>query len=271
MGICINLIGGLGNCMYIYAIGRKLSILNGTDLYINNSHLLNYAKQYDKNRGYTLGGFNIKGNVVNTPSPGYRVYGENTSVNCFDSNVLNQKGNICLNGYWQSYKYFDDIKDVLLEDFNLKDKMSDNNLKYLDMIDSSDSVSFHIRRGDKSTPIKMKRFPFYGIDYFNKAKVIIEKQIKTPTYFIFSDDMPWCKQNIKGDNIVYIEGNDDKVYEDVILMSKCKHNIIVASSLSWWGAYINKNKDKLVITPKIWYNDMKYDINNYNLKGWAEL
>ena len=82
----------------------------------------------------------------------------------------------------------------------------------------------------------------------------------TPTLFcVFSNDIRWCKENIEpllnGKETIYVDwntGTDN--FRDMQLMTKCKHCIIANSSFSWWGAWLNNNKDKIVIAPRIWYN-----------------
>ena len=74
-------------------------------------------------------------------------------------------------------------------------------------------------------------------------------------FVIFSDDIPWCKENFIGDNFTFIDGEED--YIDLYLMSVCEHNIIANSSFSWWGAYLNTNITKKVIAPKEWFGKVK--------------
>ena len=115
------------------------------------------------------------------------------------------------------------------------------------------TVSIHIRRGDYLTCGFMANL---SLDYYTKA--INEIANKTPNIYIylFTDDPQWARENFKT-NFPYeiVEANQGKdCYKDIVLMSLCRHNIIANSSFSWWGAFLNKNNDAIIIAPKQWYN-----------------
>jgi len=141
-------------------------------------------------------------------------------------------------GYFQSEKFFENIKQEVLELFEFKENLV-NDLKNR-YPDASNSCSIHVRRGDY---VKLANFhPPISMNYINNAV----KHITYNKFFIFSDDINWCKDNFKHLNCNFISLND---YEDFILMSLCKDNIICNSTFSWWAAYLNKNKNKVVISP----------------------
>lgn len=118
----------------------------------------------------------------------------------------------------------------------------------------------HIRRGDYVANPKIAAYHgVCGMNYYQKAVQIIKEKITNPTFFIFSDDINWAKENFKGDEYYFVSNKEIKETEDLILMSLCKHNIIANSSFSWWGAWLNKNHEKTVIAPRHWLN-IKKDI-----------
>ncbi len=151
------------------------------------------------------------------------------------------KGKNSLEGYFQSEKYFKDIRLILLKDFTLK-KKTKNFLKFEKLITGVSSVSIHVRHGDYvERKITGKYHGILGLDYYRQAIELIRKKIKTPRFFVFSDDP----------TISDFSGLTNP--EELILMSFCKHNIIANSSFSWWAAWLNKNPSKIVIAPKKWF------------------
>jgi hypothetical protein len=157
--------------------------------------------------------------------------------------IENTIGNIKLSGYMQSHLYFNKYRDYIINLFSI-DNIS---LQYI-------HNKYPMISDEKFTPISLHIRQCYGYnikysaDYFNDAvKYIKERGVKNPLFYIFSDDINWCKNNIiiGSDNTVYVENNPD--YIDLWLMSLCKHNIISHSTFSWWGAYLNQNNEKIVI------------------------
>ncbi|RYX87554.1 alpha-1,2-fucosyltransferase, partial [bacterium] len=123
-----------------------------------------------------------------------------------------------------------------------------------DITNSENAVSVHIRRGDYITDKEANSLMgVMPISYYNAAMEIINKKISKPEFYFFSDDLNWVKENFKGDNYHYIDSGKD--YTDLHLMQICKHNIIANSSFSWWGAFLNKNLNKIVIAPKNWVSN----------------
>lgn len=158
-------------------------------------------------------------------------------------------------GYWQSEKYFKDIETKVRKSFSFKLKLiSNKNLSLAKTIRGTNSVSIHVRRGDYLMEIG---WDTCNLEYYNKAIKYIEQILPHCTFYVFSDDILWCMKNLTNKyNFIYVDwnkGNDS--WQDMYLMSQCKHNIIANSTFSWWGAWLNNNPQKIVITPSIWFND----------------
>ncbi len=160
--------------------------------------------------------------------------------------IITNRRSVDLNGYFQSEKYFENCKDIIKSHFVLKDRFL-KEIIYLDQIKNKETCSIHVRRGDYVN-LKNIYTELLLENYYNEAISLFHKDI---TFLIFSDDIQWCKENIKGKNIIFVEGQKD-IY-DLILMSKCTHNIIANSSFSWWGAWLNENIDKKIIAPESWF------------------
>lgn len=163
--------------------------------------------------------------------------------------------NILLAGYWQSYKYFEDLEVEIRRIFTFKIKLDARNENLLKSINKYNSVSIHVRRGDYLKPENKIFQNICTIIYYKNAIQYIEKHVNDPYYFIFSNDIQWCKQNINLKNVTYVNWNIGKEsYKDMQLMSYCKHNIIANSSFSWWGAWLNNNPNKIVCVPEKWFD-----------------
>ncbi len=166
----------------------------------------------------------------------------------FDKDFFLLPDNIVLLGSWISYKYFDHIRPVLLHELSVKHELQEKNKEAAERIQSAaNSVSLHVRRTDKVNSLE-----YFSTDpaYISRAISFFRKNCESPLFFIFSDDIPWCKANITLQNAVFVDWNADATaYEDLRLMSLCKHNVIAESSFSWWGAYLNQNTHKIVVSP----------------------
>ncbi len=115
------------------------------------------------------------------------------------------------------------------------------------------AVAVHVRRGDYLKPAINAFHGLLPIKYYENARVKLETTIDNPNYYIFSDDIEWCKLNFKFRNSTFISDKGTANWEDMCLMSLCKHNIIANSSYSWWSAWLNTNPDKIVIAPEQWF------------------
>jgi len=189
----------------------------------------------------------------------------------FDPKVLKLPDDVYLDGYWQTEKYFLNIRGVLLKEF-LPKEFGARALDYKKAIESAENaVSVHVRRGDYvSEPNTNKYHGTCGSEYYREAAKIIGDKVPNPHFFVFSDDVPWVKENIAlGDKVTYVEGC--KNYEDLHLMSLCRHNIIANSSFSWWGAWLNEHPDKIVVTPKKWFNEPGVDTSDLVPQGWVRV
>lgn len=172
--------------------------------------------------------------------------------NYFDTKI-NEIKNYLFDGYWQDPIYFPkDLSNIfaIFSPQNLNEK----NMIFFHDINSLNSVSLHVRRGDYLNHYMHGNIANKA--YFQNAIMYIEKQIDKPVFFVFSDDIGWCKNNLDfGSNDIYfVDGNNKSVEQDIILMSSCKYNIISNSSFSWWASYLNQNPDKIIVNPEYWFN-----------------
>ena len=160
-----------------------------------------------------------------------------------------------MDGYWQSEKYFKNIKDEIIKSFTPIHDISEKAKQYIKEIENSNSVSLHVRRGDyvDNTMFKGSGLTITEMPYYKDAIEFINSKVENPKFFIFSDDIAWCKENFEFlEDKTFIDDTKSAI-DDMVLMSRCEHNIIANSTFSWWGAWLNRNKNKIVIAPKVWY------------------
>lgn len=157
--------------------------------------------------------------------------------------------NVYVTGMFHNADYFENIKDDLKEIFVLNEEFYDDKMKRrLEEIKCAQAVCVHVRRGDY---LNVDGYAICSNEYFSKGINHIRNNLENPVFFIFSDDIEWCKHNIQGEDIVYLDDNNPD-YIDFSLMSSCKHFITSNSTFSWWAAYLGDEQDKIVITPNYW-------------------
>jgi hypothetical protein len=266
--IIVKLFGGLGNQMYQYATAKRVAIKNNTNVKFDLSWFKS-KKAKNPKRTFGLDVYNIKiekATIIDLLNIGIfsgiifrilkkinlisnKTYKKEKTIKTFpyyplDPEVLEFKDNIYMEGYWQREEYFQDISDILLKDFTLKEKSECCVNIAKEILSSISSVSIHIRRGDYVTINEA-----LGIEYYTNAIKEIHKHIEKPFFFVFSDDIDWVKKNLTFDSAVkLVEGMKD--CEDLYLMSLCQNHIIANSSFSRWGAWLSKNKNSVILSPK---------------------
>jgi hypothetical protein len=269
--ITVKLLGGLGNQMFQYAIGRHLAIKNNDRLILDLTDLLKRNDIEYTPRNFELDVFNIAytakilpgefGSIKDRLTLKYLTRKVNENGHKFDSNILSLKGNIYLNGYWQNEKYFNSVEDVIRKNFTLKPSALVNSEFLEKKISSVNSVSVHFRRGDYLTdPVASDFHGNLALEYYKKAIIKIGESVISPHFFIFSDDINWVKKNFVIEQEHTFVSNDGNAAVDMHLMSMCEHNITANSSFSWWGAWLNTYPNKIVIAPKKWINHIQTEV-----------
>ena len=170
-------------------------------------------------------------------------------------------------GNFESAKYFDHIKQKIMEEFTPKNDKLEKNSELYHKINNSESVCISIRRGDFLTKENIKGHYVCTEQYFEKAIEKIKEKVKNPHFFIFSDDIEWVKNNMKFPGETDYESGDDPVWEKLRLMYECKHFIISNSTFSWWAQYLSRNPNKVVIAPSRWKNT--YQNEDIYEKNWT--
>lgn len=177
-----------------------------------------------------------------------------------------KKDALFINGMWHSSIYADKNKSLLQDYYHVKKELlSDNVLNTINEIRQENSVCVHVRRGDYTTA---SGFTTCSLKYYENAVKTLESYFSNLKFYVFSDDIAWCKSNLIIKNACFIDGNN-KDYEDFELMRNCKHFIISNSTFSWWAAYLSSNVDKRVITPKTWFDGT--DKSWLNLPEWIQI
>jgi hypothetical protein len=292
--IIIKLLGGIGNQMFEYAFGRSLSLKNKTVLKLDAGNLGQAGS--GTIRQYDLAVFNIEAELatkaearkIRKEPPGkwlkkikrqLKIKGWLAKKNYLKeadypiAELTALGDNVYLEGFFHSEKYFLAAADAVRKDFALKPELANFNPSLMEKIKNSNAVSVHIRRGDyASDPATQKMHGLQPLDYYRQALKKINQKITNPRFFVFSDDLDWCRTNLPmPEETVFVAGQ--KNYEDLTLMSKCKHNIIANSSFSWWGAWLNDNPDKIVIAPKQWFADEEKNnqAKDFVPEGWIRI
>jgi len=255
--IIFRVVGGLGNQLFIYAFARSVGIKYNVPVSLE-THTGFIKDPYKRN--YCLNKFNIHlENCSRFDSLYYPlhkrfqrltkiIYGSTTyyTEQDIDLNSLNkiliQSNKIFLDGYWQKENYFSEYIDIIRKELSLKRGMIPKNQNLAGEMNSCNSVAVHLRRVMYDNVL--------GLDYYLESIKKIERQIENPVFYIFSDDIEWCKNNFKlHEKLIFINhnGNDDS--SELWLMSQCKHFIIANSTFSWWGAMLSIHPQKIIIKP----------------------
>ncbi|AXX95893.1 alpha-1,2-fucosyltransferase [Arcobacter ellisii] len=284
--IIIKIMGGLASQLHKYAVAKSLSLKYDTELKLD-LFWFDSIRKIDTSRELKLSYFNLDienasrkeidrlrpkniickiTNKINRflgkDLISYKTYSNKSSMTI---NYFNNLGNdLYLEGEWIGYKYFNNIKNILQNDFTLKSEYALRVNTFIQNINTNICyVSLHVRRGDfvhnKETS---KLHCTCDIVYYKKAIKYLEETIGNFQILIFSDDLEWVKNSfdfLEDINHRYIENFED--YEEFYLMTQCKHNIIANSGFSWLSSWLNKNINKIVISPSKWVYDE--NLNNY--------
>ena len=274
--VITNLIGGLGNQMFQYAAGRALSLEYGVPLHLDVSGFA----AYDLHQGFELGrvfkgvfeiadAADVRSILGWQYSPVIRRVVSRSSMAVFRHNALvvephfhywhgikDVPSDCYLTGYWQSEKYFLNFAGQIRDDFSFSPMLEKQNTDLAKEIISSNAVSLHVRRGDYINNSKnVATYETCSLEYYQTAIQYVTERMLKPRFFVFSDDIDWVKKHLKIDYpCIYVDHNHGaESYNDMRLMSMCRHNIIANSSFSWWGAWLNPSTDKIVAAPKRWF------------------
>lgn len=284
----IRLTGGLGNQLFQYAFSKQLQ----DEVFFDLS-----GYETDDKRRYELGHFCCR---VKAASPellegfedryvrrripkllrqalGLSKYVVHTSrvreksSLVYDPELARREGDCYYLGFFQSEKYFCAYRQELLRDFSLRDELDEANLKILRQIRSCNSVSLHVRRGDYVALADI--YGLCDVQYYRRAAAYVAGAVKDPVFFVFSDDIPWAKENLKLDYpLVFVDVNDDsRAHFDLELLKNCRHNVIANSSFSWWGAWLNENPEKIVVAPKVWLKAYAHEKSDTVPDAWVRL
>ena len=274
--IIVKIIGGLGNQMFQYAFAKALE-KRGNNVKIDISTYDNYKLH----GGYQLDLYNIDLGISTKEENAHYIsnnffsfffmnLGFNFSKKTkeksllFDKTLLSLGNNQYVEGYFQSEKYFIDIRDIIINQFTIKDDLSNYSKSILNLIiTSKNTCSVHVRRGDFVNEINQKIHGSCSLKYYITAIQKIQKIRKKTKFFVFSDDVNWCRENLKLENVIIINNNEKRIpHEDIHLMSLCDDNIISNSTFGWWGAWLNQNEFKTVIAPNRWFSNEKLELQS---------
>jgi hypothetical protein len=263
--IITNIIGGLGNQMFQYAMGRTLAYQHKTDLLVDTRMFQGYGlRNFEletvfniqthiatEGRIKKLIGWKankLSGRLLREPCFAFlrgRNYYIEPAVN-YVKEVRNLHDDCYISGYWQSERYFEDIKELIRTDWTFRQPLEGLNAELADKIKSMNAVSLHVRRADYV--MDQRTNSVHGAcpkEYFDRAVKYISELISSPAFFIFSDDPEWVKANLSLNYEHYFISHNTGLdsFNDMHLMSLCRHHIIANSSFSWWGAWLNTDNE----------------------------
>lgn len=301
--IIVRLKGGMGNQLFQYALGRALSLKYNVPLRFNieayeDTTRRPFRKFYPGTftmRTYDLNLFNVKGQVATKNEIPFlhRMYGKGSFFLVFDavrrrilkyvfkqkaqelfyseykSEYLNLGPNAYLDGFYQSPKYFDHIADTIRKDLAFKDIPPAAVADLARKMKQENSICVHFRRTDF---IGNNAYEYVNDEYYQKALAYIAEKTDIDHLYIFSDDIEWCKQNLKYPypmTVVEQEYAGDRNEWHFYLMRSCKHFVIPNSSFSWWAAWLPDHADKIVVAPNYWFTGT--DINDVIPPEWKIL
>jgi hypothetical protein len=275
--IDIILKGRLGNWLFQYAVARRLALKHDTYVRFNLRSLANRHDVFGRKIITQLRSFNIQpfhcapmlhrrlGRRFGVPlaPPGEKLFCAEFSS--FIPEVLELGDHVALDGYFQSLRYLEGIEEVIREDFKPASFVYPREAMAIKAeIEQTNAVSMHVRRGDYLTCDLME---VCTEEYFRRAIEHMAEHLDSPRFFIFSDDIEWCRKNIvtPSGRFVEIKTTRWNPLADFNLMRLCRHHIISNSTFSWWPAYLNNCPGKMVVAPSRW--NIPEDLNNQTMEN----
>lgn len=292
MNVVTRLSGGLGNQLFQYAAARRLALAHRRPLVLD----LNWY--HDTPAGSTprrellsklriVASFADSGGDPTTLAPPARglwarlvgpvkVIRERTPFR-HDPRLDAAPGSrsLYLDGYWQCFRYFEAARDALLDEIRPQRASDPRYDEVAAQIDASVSVMLHIRRGDYVH--SGTAAPVHGalpLSYYERALALVRSRHAAPTVFVFSDDIAWAREHLRtGVATVFVDNaqREDAVIDELMLMCRCRHQIIANSSLSWWAAWLNRSADKMVTAPQRWLSTAPVELVDLIPPQWQVL
>ena len=280
--IRVLLRGRSGNNFFQYAVGRYLALKHGVPLVLDGSWQRNgdWAQAQDLQRLNLKAGF---ARPFTLPSKICRKFFDKhprqwTNAESFHEladdltfcpEVLELGPQAFLSGYFQTPLYFPGLREVLQQEINFRElPMDDETAGIVNEIQAPGSVSLHIRRGDYLTYTDMQ---VCTPAYHAAAMRRMEQEVADPVFWIFSDDIPWCREHLKGLPVRFVDlaASAKDPFNDLRVMSHASHHIIMNSTYSWWAAWLYWQPGKQVILPDRWSTDaMTIPISEKTEPGW---
>lgn len=294
--VIVQLLGGLGNQMFQYALGRAISLRTGAPLLLDRN-VIRFARQ-ETPRSYDLDIFEMqptfatRADISAYHSHGaglvgkiaYRLRGRLRTPEivhqthfAYQPEILKLQPPLYLAGLWQSYQYFADIEDVLRKDFKFRDELPPPAAVYAHDLARPGAVCLHVRRGDYTEPKHAKFIGLSSIDYYRRAIARVREFVEQPVFFIFSDDLDWCRTNLHwlGGAARFVDYEvppGAKVHAaDLQLMACAEYFITANSTFSWWAAWLAGARAKLVVTPREWFKDARLSADDLIPEHWERL
>lgn len=232
-----------------YHQGIEIQKIFKCNCYDTINRVEEFRKSRVRNKRYPTLLHTIKNKLL-----GYKTFYEN----CLDTvdkveQVINCNNRIVMAGFYQNPLFISVIEQTLRGMVINHSTLGNQNDMLIEYLKGKVSVSIHIRRGDYLALTEYNAFNC--ATYYNNAISYFKNKFENAVFVFFSNDISWVKENLQtGKNAVYVDWNkNEDSFKDIILMSLCSHNIIANSSFSWWGAWLNKNPNKIVVSPKQWF------------------
>ncbi len=283
--LIVSLMGGLGNQLFQYAAARRLAFVLGATLKLDLAFL-----ECDPKRHYRLGFFNIGAPLATstdvapwrTHDPLTRLWrlldrqlpvrwraGLDEPATRFNPEVLRATRARYMRGYWQSERYFADIADTVRAELTLRAPPSTESAALASDMRAVHAVAVHVRRTDY---VGSTMHPPCTETYYRAAMAHLEARVASPHYFVFSDDVEWGRTSLQSAHpLQFVTHNGtERDYEDLWLMSHCRHHIIANSSFSWWGAWLGRGPHQVVIAPQRWFG-VPRDTRELLPSSWLQL
>jgi len=292
----VSVVGGLGSQMMAYGLYLSLKKAYPNEpIILDFSSYLKYGRSdhngaelnqifgiYEDSApswlAYVLHSRSILSRLLRYALPRIRIFrlhrAEHARYNYDQSVFLQNRGLVVFDQCWTSWKYFEKIDSHLRETLKFPNFSDPRNLQIAQRMRQTESVAIHVRRGDYLSSHALGGL--IGLSYYIDGIEYIKQKLHRPAFFLFSDDPIWCRENL----LPHLDGHSQIVdwnkskesYVDMQLMTCCKHHIIPNSSFSWWGAYLGKHEDQLVITPRVWVRpESGLEMKDMNLPQWHEI